>query len=687
MTTANTLRIALFLAASPVLAQQAETGPAPWRDPSEAALSAAGAQAKAVVTSTPIATQVKYAVRNAYNALYAPAMPPMNFTGSVASCTPGTIGLAFKEATLSRVNYFRAMAGLPGNVTLDTDPTRENQQQAAAVIYSANTLLTHDINSTTLASCSQLKPVGDPAGRSSNIAIACGSGAAGDDVIPRYMDDGGSGNEAAGHRRWILYPPQAAMTVGSTPTTSCSPGGWGGNALRVFLPEGARPATPNGVAWPPAGFVPTQVLPGSGRWSYSLPNAGFSAATVSLTANGAPVGVSIISNTANYGDPAIVFVPATSIVAGTSYTVTINNILGGGAPSSVTYTVKPFDATQPVPVTNDLNADGKADILFQNADGRIAAWTQNGLATTGSANLIGAGGGWSVTHTADLSGDGKSDIVFKHADGRVYVYTMNGVTVTGGKELLGPGLGWSVSHIADLNGDGKADLILRHVDGRAHVWLMDGTAIIGGGSLLPAATGWTAVATGDMNGDGRADIAFMHADGRGYVYLMNGATITGGAGFLSPGSGWTATHLGDINGDGRADLFFRHADGRAYVYLMNGTTFGAGTELLPAGAGWQVTHLGDVNGDGKADIVFRNVDGRAHVRLMNGIATLAGTDVLPAASGWTLTQLLDFNGDGRQDLVFRHADGSIVARLMNGLTALGSATLVGPGGWSVVPPQ
>jgi len=33
----------------------------------------------------------------------------------------------------------------------------------------------------------------------------------------------------------------------STPTTSCSPGGWGGNALRVFLPEGARPATTTAV--------------------------------------------------------------------------------------------------------------------------------------------------------------------------------------------------------------------------------------------------------------------------------------------------------------------------------------------------------------------------------------------------------------------------------------------------------
>ena len=247
--------------------------------------------------------------------------------------------------------------------------------------------------------------------------------------------------------------------------------------------------------------MPTQVLPGSKRWSYSFNNgsgnADFSAATVSITANGAPIGVTIISSTANgYGDNTLAFVPTPSIVAGTNYAVTINGISGGGAPASVSYTVKPFDATQSVTVANDLDADGRADILFQNSDGRIAAWTQDGTATTSSANLIGAGAGWSVTHTADLSGDGKADILFKHTDGRVYVYTMNGVAVTGGKELLGAGLGWSVSHTADLNGDGKADLILRHADGRAHVWLMDGTTIIGGGSLLPAASGWDVVATG-----------------------------------------------------------------------------------------------------------------------------------------------------------------------------------------------
>jgi hypothetical protein len=336
----------------------------------------------------------------------------------------------------------------------------------------------------------------------------------------------------------------------------------------------------------------------------------------------------------------------------------------------------------------DVNADGRSDLLFQNADGRIAAWTQNALSTTGSANLIGAGAGWTVTHTADLNGDRKADIFFKHTDGRVYVYTMNGLTVTGGKELLGAGLGWSIDRTADMNGDGKADLLLRNADGRSHLWLMDGTAIIGSVQLLGPATGWRVVATGDLNGDGMDDIVFIHADGRGYIYIMNGTTITAGAGFLSPASGWTVTHLGDVNGDGKADMFFRHTDGRAHLFIMNGTAFGAGAELLGAGTGWIVSHVGDMNRDGRADIVFRHTDGRAHVRLMNGTAILSAADVLPAGAGWTVTQLLDFNGDGKLDMVFKNIDGRITVRLMDGLTTLGSANLLGAGtGWSVVPPQ
>jgi hypothetical protein len=339
----------------------------------------------------------------------------------------------------------------------------------------------------------------------------------------------------------------------------------------------------------------------------------------------------------------------------------------------------------PVAVASDLDASSASDLVFQNSDGRVAAWLMNGTAMTASANLIGAGSGWSVTHVADLDGDAKADILFRHNDGRVYAYRMNGLAVAGGKELLGAGLGWSVSHVADFDGDGKADLLLRHADGRAHIWLMDGMAIVGGAQLLPAASGWNVVATGDINGDGKADIVFMHDDGRGYLYLMNGATVSAGAGFLSVASGWTVSHVADVDGDGKADLLFRHADGRAHLFLMNGTTFGAGASVLGPGTGWSVTHAGDLNGDGKDDLVFRHTDGRTHVRLMNGTAILSGGDVLAAGSGWRVTQLYDVNGDAKRDLVLRHDDGSIAVRIMNGLATTASATLVGPGNWAVVP--
>jgi hypothetical protein len=334
---------------------------------------------------------------------------------------------------------------------------------------------------------------------------------------------------------------------------------------------------------------------------------------------------------------------------------------------------------------SDLSVDGKSDPVFQNADGRITAWTMEGLTTTATANLIGAAAGWSVTHIDDLDGDGKGDIFFRHLDGRIYVYQMDGVRVVGGKELFGPATGWTISHTADLNGDGKADLILKHADGRAHLWLMDGTTIAGSASLLPAASGWSVVATGDLNGDGKADIVFSNVDGRGYIYLMNGTTIIGGAEFLSVGSGWVVSHAADFNNDGKADLVFRHVDGRAHLFLMNGTSFAGGASVLGPGTGWTVTHVGDFNGDGNADFVFQHVDGRAHVRLMNGTAILSAADVLPAASGFSITQLLDFNGDGKRDIVFRHTDGRIVVRLMNGLTTTASATLITAGGWSVVP--
>src|SRR5688572_11895520 len=59
-------------------------------------------------------TDSREEVRSFYNAVYNSSDGvPMNSTADVATCTPGTNSTAFKEAVLRRINWFRAMGGIP----------------------------------------------------------------------------------------------------------------------------------------------------------------------------------------------------------------------------------------------------------------------------------------------------------------------------------------------------------------------------------------------------------------------------------------------------------------------------------------------------------------------------------------------------------------------------------------------
>ena len=98
--------------------------------------------------------------------------------------------------------------------------------------------------------------------------------------------------DALGHRRNFLDPSISTSGVGAVPKTAI-------DADLVLHPDGpdrptaaARPPVRSGfVAWPPAGFVPYQVVPA--RWSFSLPNTNFANATVTMQRNGASVPVQI----------------------------------------------------------------------------------------------------------------------------------------------------------------------------------------------------------------------------------------------------------------------------------------------------------------------------------------------------------------------------------------------------------
>ncbi|APV50819.1 hypothetical protein BWI17_14650 [Betaproteobacteria bacterium GR16-43] len=690
MNASRLLPLALALACAPALAAPIQTlGPAPWLDPMQPDLWLPVApKAKALTILLPIATGSRRAVVNAYNTYYVSAMPSMNFTGSIGGCSPGLVSSAFKDFTLSRVNYYRAMAGLPGNVVHDLSTTRETEGQSAAVLFSANQKLDHAPANPPFTSCTNLLAAANNAASGSNIALSFGDSTA-DDVVPRYIDESdGSGpvgtNANAGHRRWILYPPQATMLNASTPTTFST---WGANALRVTGGFGTRPATLNGVAWPPAGYVPMQLLPTSKRWSYSFNNADFSNATVTVTANGTPIGVNIVSKVDNgYGDNTIVFEHTPAIVAGTNYIVTVSGMAGSGVPATTSYSVRPIDTSATIPgVNGDFNGNGASDLLFTNADGRHAIWLMNGTAPTATAEVIGAGTGWSVSNVADFNGDGKTDLLWQHTDGRMAIYLMNGAAPTATQQILNAGGGWSVTHTPDLNGDGKADLVFQNVDGSVAIWTMNGATMTGGTGILGAGTGWSVIRTADFDGDGNDDLLFRHTDGRHAIWLMNGLAVKSTAQILNAG-GWTATHTPDLNGDGKADIVWQHTDGTIAVWLMNGTAMTTGTGLLGAGTGWSVTHAGDFDGDGRADLFFLHTDGRAAIYLMNGTTPTATTQILNAGGGWSVKRLVDLNGDGKADIVWQNTDGSTAIWLMNGTTMTSGAGILGTGtGWTVTP--
>src|SRR5215470_6244113 len=331
MQTTKVHLFALFVLCSSLIPPQSGFAEMTLGDPPRApkdisGLPGGGPRPLTVTGGFSVNTDSREQVRGFYNAVFTSSIGvPMNSSANVGTCTPGTNATAFQEAVLRRINFYRAMAGLPASVTLNAAEGTNDQQ--AAVMMSRNNTLTHfPPNSWTC-----FTGPGANAASNSNLAL----GADGADSITLYIQDPGSANAAAGHRRWLLYPQTQVMGTGDVPDAN---GFSAANATWVFDANlnGPRPATRQGyVAWPPEGFVPYQVV--FPQWSFGLSNANLSAATVSMTSNGVPVAVTIQPYVNGYGENTLVWYPSaldpTSYFtvfpfngADTAYSITISNI-------------------------------------------------------------------------------------------------------------------------------------------------------------------------------------------------------------------------------------------------------------------------------------------------------------------------------------------------------------------------
>jgi FG-GAP-like repeat len=344
------------------------------------------------------------------------------------------------------------------------------------------------------------------------------------------------------------------------------------------------------------------------------------------------------------------------------------------------------DPGKPSPVApNDLSGDSRSDIVFNDAAGAAGAVLINGVTVVGSAGILPAGSGWSVTHVADFDNDGRADLLIKNADGRIAILLMDGTTVLAFNQLVGAGAGYTPVLNGDFNRDGRADILLKNSDGSTALLLMDGVTVLSASFVLTAGSAWNVTHAADFNADGHSDLVIRNDDGSSAILIMRDGMVISAGLLVSPASPWRVTHAVDLNGDGKADVIIKNSNGSAAILLMDGITVTDAAFLLNAGSAYTVTHTGDFNGDGNADLLLRNTDGSVALLRMNGTTVSAATFLLLAGSTTTVAQVADYNGDGKSDILLRNANGSATAILMNGGTVTAAGAVWGPGTQVAVP--
>lgn len=271
------------------------------------------------------------------------------WTGNVGTCNEGTLPAAYTTLVQRRINYFRALAGVPATISMnDTSTvvttgdiysasaatTKAVAAQKGALILSRSNTLTHEPDG---LPCFTI--TGGNGCYFGNIAI----GVYGPPAMDAYMRED-EYNQEVGHRRWILYDSATSFATGDIPRSDSYPAA---NTLYVRQrPNELATVSPAFIAWPPSGFCPWKHA--TEYFSLSYPAGDFTNATISVTQNGLPQTVDSINRSQGYGNNGIVWrVPSVYTDHDknddVTYDVTVANI-GGDGPASYSYSIRFINA-------------------------------------------------------------------------------------------------------------------------------------------------------------------------------------------------------------------------------------------------------------------------------------------------------------------------------------------------------
>ena len=284
--------------------------------------------------TTTIWAQCKKEVIDNYNEIYIPSLltsSEIAWTGDVDSCIVGEISDTAYAQTLTQINYFRDLVGLPPILGFKEDKNAKCQDMALMIM--ANNAVSHFPPSTW--NC--FTQSGYEAASLSNLVN-------GTPNMYIYIEDPGVNNASVGHRRHILSTKAGWFGVGLT--QGCS-------ALGVLGDYRPEPIEVDYIAYPDSGYFPAPLI--YPRWSFSVKDADFENAEITIKKGSKKIDLDVIAKPISSSANAIVWEPDLSaynlsIEDEVKFKVEISNVFVNGEKKKFKYTVV---SVIPTPVTCD----------------------------------------------------------------------------------------------------------------------------------------------------------------------------------------------------------------------------------------------------------------------------------------------------------------------------------------------
>ena len=303
-----------------------------------------------------------------------------------------------------------------------------------------------------------------------------------------------------------------------------------------------------------------------------------------------------------------------------------------------------------VRVINDVDGDGKKDLIFGATDGKVHIYSASGKEIFRPPywpkqvnGPITAG-----IEVSDVDGKGNINVFVSTMEGTVYCLNSKGKELwqynTNGKILISPPV---ITNDSIIVNSGSGQVVALNSDGTPQaVFNMDHPV-----QAQPVAI--------DTNGNGEKEIIVKDNTGKIVVFDREGSKL----------SEWMSTQTltnvewpfnidaSDINGDGVPEIFTTDPSNSSGIFQMWDSEGNLKSSFNLTEASHGAPRVADIDGDGIDDFIIAQCDGKIIVCDKNG-KPKKGWPFECGYSIYSAPTIIDLDGDGNPEIVFTANNGS-----------------------------